>query len=300
MTQEDIAAMHILVTGGTGLIGRALVKSLLSDGHVITVLTRQTLRSEERIQYIQQPEEIPEDLDAVVNLAGAGLADRRWSEQYKREILSSRVAFTRNLIEHLTRRGMPEVFVSGSAIGFYGASDNTSFTETDSKGSGFSAELCASWEAEALKAESEHTRVVLLRTGVVLEANAGAYPQMTQSFKFGVSSWMGRGLHWLSWIHIEDMVSAIRHCLDHEQLRGPVNMTAPEPVTHRAFAAAVEACSSTWLKLGLPAPVMRVMLGEMADELLLTGQRVLPNTLTTHDFRFKHPTIASAVSALRR
>ena len=268
--EKDIAAMHILVTGGTGLIGRALVKSLLSDGHVITVLTRQTLRSEERIQYIQQPEEIPEDLDAVVNLAGAGLADRRWSEQYKREILSSRIAFTRNLMEHLARTSMPKVFVSGSAIGFYGASVNASFTETDSKGSGFSAELCASWEAEALKAESEHTRVVLLRTGVVLEANAGAYPQMTQSFKFGVSSWMGRGLHWLSWIHIEDMVSAIRHCLDHEQLRGPVNMTAPEPVTHRAFAAAVEACSSTWLKLGLPAPVMRVMLGEMADELLLT------------------------------
>jgi uncharacterized protein (TIGR01777 family) len=203
-------------------------------------------------------------------------------------------------MEHLARTSMPKVFVSGSAIGFYGASVNASFTETDSKGSGFSAELCASWEAEALKAESEHTRVVLLRTGVVLEAKAGAYPQMTQSFKFGVSSWMGRGLHWLSWIHIEDMVSAIRHCLDHEQLRGPVNMTAPEPVTHRAFAAAVEACSSTWLKLGLPAPVMRVMLGEMADELLLTGQRVLPNTLTTHDFRFKHPTIASAVSALRR
>ena len=292
--------MHILVAGGTGLIGRALVKSLLSDGHIITVLTRQTLRSEERIQYIQQPNEIPEDLDAVVNLAGAGLADRRWSEQYKREILSSRIAFTRNLIEHLMRKGMPKVFVSGSAIGFYGASDNASFTETDCKGSGFSAELCASWEAEALKAESEHTRVVLLRTGVVLEANAGAYPQMTQSFKFGVSSWMGRGLHWLSWIHIEDMVNAIRHCLDHEHLNGPVNMTAPEPVTHRAFAAAVEACSSTWLKLGLPAPVMRVMLGEMADELLLTGQRVLPNTLTTHDFRFKYPTIASAVSALRR
>ena len=298
MTQKDIAAMHILVTGGTGLIGRALVKSLLLDGHVITVFTRQRLRSEERIRYVQQLKEIPQDLDAVVNLAGAGLADRRWSERYKREILSSRVAFTRDLIEYLTQIGMPKVFVSGSAIGFYGESNSASFSETDSKGSGFSAELCANWEAEAQKAASEHTRVVLLRTGVVLEANGGAYPQMTQSFKLGVSSWMGRGRHWLSWIHIDDMVSAIRFCLDHEQLRGPVNMTAPEPVTHRTFAAAVEACSSTWLKLGVPAPVMRVMLGEMADELLLTGQRVLPNTLTAHDFGFKHPTIASAVSAL--
>ena len=292
--------MHILVTGGTGLIGRALVKSLLLDGHVITVFTRQTLPSEERVQYIQQLNEIPEELDAVVNLAGAGLADRRWGEQYKREILSSRIAFTRDLIEHLTQIGMPKVFVSGSAIGFYGASGSKSFTETDSKGSGFSAELCANWEAEAQKAESEHTRVVLLRTGVVLETNGGAYPQMTQSFKFGVSSWMGRGRHWLSWIHIDDMVSAIRYCLDHERIRGPVNMTAPEPVTHRAFASAVEACSSTWLKLGVPAPVMRVMLGEMADELLLTGQRVLPNTLAAHDFSFKHPTITSAVSALTR
>ena len=199
--------MKVFVTGGTGLIGRALVKGMLSDGYEVTVLTRQSLESYGRLQYVQSLSDIPEGLDAVVNLAGAGLADKRWSDRYKREILDSRVTLTRDLVDQLSIKGMPRVFVSGSAIGFYGAHDNASFTESDSAGKGFSANLCADWEAEARRAESEVTRLVLLRTGVVLDTAGGAFPQMTQSFKFGVSSWMGQGSHWLSWIHIEDMVA---------------------------------------------------------------------------------------------
>ena len=290
--------MKVFVTGGTGLIGRALVKGMLSDGYEVTVLTRQSLESYGRLQYVQSLSDIPEGLDAVVNLAGAGLADKRWSEGYKREILDSRITLTRDLVDQLSVKGMPKVFVSGSAIGFYGAHEHASFTESDNAGEGFSANLCADWEAEARRAESEVTRLVLLRTGVVLDAAGAAFPQMTQSFKFGVSSWMGQGSHWLSWIHIEDMVAAIRFCLENDHVRGPVNMTAPEPTTHRAFADAVSQQTPILLKLGMPAPVMRVMLGEMADELLLTGQRVLPTVLIEQGFQHNYPDIVTAVETL--
>ena len=290
--------MKVFVTGGTGLIGRALVKGMLSDGYEVTVLTRQSLESYGRLQYVQSLSDIPEGLDAVVNLAGAGLADKRWSDGYKREILDSRITLTRDLVDQLSSKGMPKVFVSGSAIGFYGAHEHASFTESDSAGEGFSANLCADWEAEARRAESEVTRLVLLRTGVVLDTTGGAFPQMTQSFKFGVSSWMGQGSHWLSWIHIEDMVAAIRFCLENDHVHGPVNMTAPEPATHRAFADAVSQRKPILLKLGMPAPMMRLMLGEMADELLLTGQKVLPTVLMEQGFQYNYPDIASAVEKL--
>ena len=298
MRAKDKAVMKVFVTGGTGLIGRALVKGMLSDGYEVTVLTRQSRESYGRLQYVQSFSEIPEGLDAVVNLAGAGLADKRWSDRYKREILDSRITLTRNLVDQLRIKGMPKVFLSGSAIGFYGADASASFTESDSVGEGFSANLCADWEAEARRAESEVTRLVLLRTGVVLDSKGGAFPQMTQSFKFGVGSWMGQGSHWLSWIHIEDMVSAIRFCLEHNDVRGPVNMTAPEPATHHAFADAVSQQKLVLVKLGMPAPVMRLVLGEMADELLLTGQKVLPAALLEHGFQHKYPDITSAVEVL--
>ena len=290
--------MKVFATGGTGLIGRALVKGMLSDGYEVTVLTRQSRESYGRLQFVQSLSDIPEGLDAVVNLAGAGLADKRWSDRYKREILDSRITLTRDLVDQLSIKGMPKVFVSGSAIGFYGAHENASFTESDTAGEGFSADLCAEWEAAARRAESEVTRLVLLRTGVVLDAEGGAFPQMTQSFKVGVSSWMGQGSHWLSWIHIEDMVAAIRFCLENDHVSGPVNMTAPEPVTHRAFAEAVSQQKPTLLKMGMPAPVMRVILGEMADELLLTGQRVLPTVLIEQGFQHNYLDIVTAVERL--
>ena len=290
--------MKVFVTGGTGLIGRALVKGMLSDGYEVTVLSRQALASSGRLQYVQSFTDVPEGLDAVVNLAGAGLADKRWSVGYKREILDSRIALTRNLVDQLMTKGMPRIFLSGSAIGFYGADENASFTEADRAGAGFSANLCADWEAEARRADTEGTRLVLLRTGVVLDAKGGAFPQMTQSFNFGVGSWMGQGTHWLSWIHIDDMVAAIRFCLENDGIQGAVNMTAPEPATHRTFANAVSRRKHTLIRVGIPAPVIRVMLGEMADELLLTGQKVLPEVLIEQGFHHSHPDIDSAIDVL--
>ena len=280
--------MKVFVTGGTGLIGRALVKRFLADGYDVTVLTRQTLDSSEAVTYINSIDDLGRRQDIVVNLAGAGLADCRWSPAYKKEIRASRIDLTQALVSRLRGIGMPDVFISGSAIGFYGESKEREFSETDQVGSGFSAELCRDWEASVSDIGSEGTRCVLLRTGVVLDRDLGAYPQMTQSFRFGLASWMGQGEHWLSWIHLADMVGAIMHCIQNEALSGPLNMTAPNPVTHRSFANEVRSVTTTVMGMGLPAWVMRLMVGEMADELLLTGQRVMPNKLlsTGYDFRF--------------
>jgi len=290
--------MKVFVTGGTGLIGRALVKRLLTDGHDITVLTRQTLDSSEAVTYINSIDDLNTRQDIVVNLAGAGLADRRWSPAYKKEIRASRIDLTQALVSRLRNIGMPDVFISGSAIGFYGESKEREFSETDQVGSGFSAELCRDWEASVSDIGSEGTRCVLLRTGVVLDRDLGAYPQMTQSFRFGLASWMGQGEHWLSWIHLADMVGAIMHCIQNETLSGPVNMTAPNPVTHRSFANEVRSVTTTVMGMGLPAWVMRLMVGEMADELLLTGQRVMPNKLLSTGYDFQFGDLKDAVADL--
>ena len=280
--------MKVFVTGGTGLIGRALVKRLLTDGHDVTVLTRQTLTSSEAVTYINSIDDLDTRQDIVVNLAGAGLADRRWSPAYKKEIRASRIDITQALVSRLREIGMPDVFISGSAIGFYGESKEREFSEADAVGIGFSAKLCRDWEASVSDIGSENTRYVLLRTGVVLDRALGAYPQMTQSFRFGLASWMGQGDHWLSWIHLADMVGAILHCIQNEAVSGPVNMTAPSPVTHRSFSDEVRKATTTLVGMGMPGWVMRLMVGEMADELLLTGQRVMPTKLlsTGYEFRF--------------
>ena len=290
--------MKVFVTGGTGLIGRALVKRLLVDGHDITVLTRQSLDSSEAVTYINSIDDLDARQDIVVNLAGAGLADRRWSPAYKKEIRASRIDLTRALVSRLRNLGMPDVFISGSAIGFYGESKEHQFTEVDRVGSGFSADLCRDWEASVSDIESEGTRCVLLRTGVVLDRALGAYPQMTQSFRFGLASWMGQGDHWLSWIHRADMVGAILHCIQNETVSGPVNMTAPNPVTHRSFANEVRNATTTVMGMGMPGWVMRLMVGEMADELLLTGQRVIPTKLLSTGYEFRFSELREAVADL--
>ena len=280
--------MKVFVTGGTGLIGRALVKRLLTEGHDITVLTRQTLDSPEAVTYINSIDDLKTRQDIVVNLAGAGLADRRWSPAYKKEIRASRIDLTQALVSRLRNIGMPDVFISGSAIGFYGESKEREFSETDQVGGGFSAKLCHDWEASVSDVGSQTTRCVLLRTGVVLDKALGAYPEMTRSFRFGLASWMGQGDHWLSWIHLADMVGAIMHCIQNEAVSGAVNMTAPNPVTHRTFSDELRSVTTTVMGVGMPDWVMRLMVGEMADELLLTGQRVMPTKLlsTGYDFRF--------------
>ena len=290
--------MHVFVTGGTGLIGRSLVKRLVMRGDDVTVLTRQTLNNEHSVTYITDIDQLETVADVVINLAGEGLAEKRWTERYKQKIIASRVGLTQTLVSHLTKIGAPKVILSGSAIGYYGASETQRFDEQAPSGAGFGANLCVDWEQSARVLELEGSRCVLLRTGVVLDKHLGAYPQMTQSFKFGVASWMGRGNHWLSWIHVEDMINGILHCMDTNEISGPVNMTSPQAISHKSFSHAVSIKKRCFVEIGTPPPLMRLLLGEMADELLLTGQNVLPTVLNDTGFVFTYPTIEAAIAAL--
>ena len=288
--------MHILVTGGTGFIGSALIPELVGRGHEVTVISRAMRSALHKVAYCQTLSEVKTDIDAVVNLAGASLAARRWTARYKREIVESRVNLTQDLVSWLKQRdNPPDVFVSGSAVGFYGHHDSEVFTEANSQGQGFSATLCADWEQAAAEAEAFVPRVSMLRLGVVFDRGGGALQEMLRSFHVGLQSWLGSGEQWLSWVHREDVVSAICFLLEHPTASGPFNLTAPEPVTHREFSVVAAESFRTAFAAGVPESVMRLLVGEMADELLLKGQRVLPERLLNEGFGFSHPHIAGAL-----
>ena len=291
--------MHILLTGGTGLIGTALCGALSAQGSQLTVLSRSARRSAQGRTFITHLEQCASPVDAVINLAGAGLADRRWTAAYKRTIVRSRIDLTQQLvrwIESQTKR--PKTLISASAIGYYGASPDDAFTEQGTPGTGFAADLCQRWEQEALRAEALAVDVAVLRLGVVLANEGGALGKMSQSFRFGVESWLGDGEQWLSWIHIDDVVRAIQFVLAADPRATTYNAVAPEPVTHRGFAHEVGRHSRSLLKLGVPPLAVRLLAGEMAEELLLSGQRVLPQALIEQGFDFAYPTLTAALDNL--
>jgi len=246
--------------------------------------------------YITSLGECAETVDVVINLAGAGLADRRWSSAYKRQIVSSRVDLTRELVVWMSELEQPpKRLISASAIGYYGAADEQTFSEGAGVGTGFSAALCKSWEEEAGRAAEHGTQVSLLRFGVVLAREGGALGKMTQSFRLGVETWLGSGEQWLSWIHLEDAVRVIQHVLALECPADVYNTVAPQPARHRELAHEAGRQSGTWLKLGVPALAARLMAGEMAEELLLSGQRVLPSQLLEDGFQFHYPNLKEAL-----
>lgn len=291
--------MHILVTGGTGLIGKAAIAALFRDGHELTVLTRRQRKGIDEARFVTALEDCMTPVDAVINLAGAGLADRRWSAAYKEEIVSSRVDLTRELVGWLgALEQPPSRVISASAIGYYGADDEEIFTERSGVGIGFSAELCDAWEAEARRAADFGSEVVILRLGVVLAREGGALGKMTQSFKVGVESWLGSGSQWLSWIHLSDVVRVIRHALTSVSPANTYNTVAPEPARHRELAHEVGRHRQVLLKLGVPAFAARLMAGEMAEELLLSGQNVIPERLLKEGFEFEYPDLAAALDDL--
>lgn len=291
--------MHILMTGGTGLIGTATCAALHAVGHKLTILTRRGRPATDEATYVTALEDCAEPVDAVINLAGAGLADRRWSGAYKRQIIMSRVDLTRELVAWLGELDdTPKRLISASAIGYYGAADEQAFAEDGAPGAGFAATLCQLWENEAGSATECGTQVTLLRFGVVLASEGGALGKMTQSFRLGVESWLGSGEQWLSWIHLADAVRVIQHVLDYDRPASVYNTVAPEPARHRELAHEVGRQSNTWLKLGVPAFAARVIAGEMAEELLLSGQRVVPAQLLEDGFQFHYPNLTEALADL--
>lgn len=293
--------MRYLITGGTGFIGSALVASLEADGHEVTILSRRPHRATGRRRYVTGLEalEPATRFEAVINLAGASLADRRWTKAYKRELLASRLDTTRRLVAWLGRLPhRPATLLSASAIGYYGHHGDEPLDEAGAAVSGFAQSLCQRWEEEALAATQFGTRVCLLRFGVVLDAGGGAFEQMARPFRFGIANWLGSGRQWLSWVHRRDAVRAVRFLLEHPALEGPFNVTAPEPVTSRGFCDAMQRHRRTLITAPVPAPALRLLVGEMAEELLLQGQRVLPSRLQAAGFTFDHPALDGALTAI--
>ena len=291
--------MHYLVTGGSGFIGTALIPQLLAEGHAVTVLSRQTTPDKGLLRFVASLDVIAADtrIDIVINLAGASLAGKRWTRAYKREIVASRLATTESLLQLMARLlTPPEVLLSASAIGFYGHHGDEPLTEEGAVVPGFAQDLCQRWENTAMRAAELGVRVCLLRFGVVLDRNGGALEEMARPFKFGVGNWMGSGQQWLSWVHRQDVVAAMRFLQARTELRGPFNVTAPEPVTSRDFCAAMQRRMRTFITVPMPSALMRLLVGEMAEELLLSGQRVVPCKLQAAGFRFALPVIDDALA----
>lgn len=292
--------MQVLVTGGTGFIGSALLPALCQAGYSPVVLTRQNLGDAGGVRYINDLTELPDntDIHAIINLAGASLAARRWSKAYKKELVESRLGTTRAVVDFIRRQNRaPGRLLSASAIGYYGHHGDEELDENGSIRPGFAQSLCVRWEEAAQAAVDFGTSTCLMRLGVVLDRDGGAFEQMARPFRLGVANYVGDGNQWLSWIHRHDVVSAILFLLDN-RIEGPVNLTAPRAVTHRQFCAAMQRRQRTFLTLPMPAPVMHLMLGEMAEELLLNGQRVVPGVLSRNAFEFRYPDIDTALAAI--
>ena len=292
--------MHILITGGTGLIGTALSEQLRRQGHDVTVWTRRPHDSADGVVYVTALQDCAEPIDMVVNLAGANLAERRWSRSYKAEIRRSRIDLTAQLIAWMRSCSRPpRRLISASAIGYYGVSDDETFGETSTAGHGFAAELCRDWEQAARSVADHGVEVVTMRLGVVLAGQGSALQKMTQSFKFGIESWLGSGEQWLSWIHLLDAVHAIEFAINAETPSAVYNAVAPEAVRHRDFAREVGKQNGALVRLPVPGFLAGAIAGEMAQELLLSGQRVLPLALQQEAFQFHYPNLEQALHSLR-
>ena len=295
--------MKILITGASGLIGQALTKQLNASGHTTVAAVRREPRRNDEVQWNPTTGEMSpsafDGVDAVVQLAGAGIGDKRWTDAYKMEILQSRTLGTALLADTMASLDKkPSVFLSGSAIGIYGVRDDTELGEDAAIGTGFLADVCRDWEAASASASAAGIRTVLLRTGIVLSPKGGALKKQLPLFKLGLGGKFGNGKQWQSWISITDEVNAIIHLLT-SNLSGAVNLTAPNAVTNAEFTRVLASVVSRPAILPIPSFGPKLLLGgELADALLFTGQRVVPNALVADGFHFAHPTLDVALRAL--
>lgn len=296
--------MRILITGGTGFIGARLADELQADGHELTVLVRDYARARlilgTRPELLRSLDEVDQDrqIDAVINLAGAGIADKRWTGARKRLLLNSRLQTTKALVALCQRlRQRPRVLLSASAVGFYGAHGSEPLTESSSVHDEFSHQLCKRWEEEARKAESLGMRVCIMRFGVVLGPGGGMLGRLLPMFKLALGGRLGDGQQMLSWVHRADVINAMRFLLASEAESGVFNVTAPEAVNNANFTRELAAAVRRPAVLPLPAPLVQLMFGEMGDRLLLHGQNVKPARLQAQGFDFRYPELRSALAA---
>ena len=300
--------MRIVIAGGTGFLGSPLAETYAEDGHDVRVLTRSLPPGESRhesgtgvpgitrVGWRADGQSGPwaacvAGADAVINLAGASLGDKRWKPQRKAELRDSRLLATRSLATAIREAAVPpRVFVTGSAVGYYGTSGAEPRTEASPPGRDFLANLCEDWEAEALKAAREGMRLAPIRTGIVIERSGGALAQMMLPFRFFAGGPMGSGRQYMSWIHRLDWIEMVRWIVQTPAADGPFNLTAPHPVTNRQFAKALGRAMKRPALLPAPAFALKAAVGEFA-EFLVTGQRVLPAHAQSLGYHFRYPEI---------
>ena len=288
--------MRILVTGGTGFIGKALIGELQGQGRETVLLSRR----DAPLPGTRLPVERMTGIDAIVNLAGESIAGRRWTRSYKQKIRDSRLAVTRSLAEACLElknsgKAAPKVFVSISAVGWYGTHPTADFTEQSAPGDSWLSNVAKDWEAEAMRAQAAGVRVVILRLGVVL-GPGGFLEQLSLPFRLFVGGPAGSGQQWISWIHRDDVLAVIEKALTDPTLQGAYNVTAPAPATMNEMSAAIGVAlhRPSWLRT--PAFSLRLLLGEMADELILGGQRALPERLRSLGYVYRQPELRAAVA----
>lgn len=293
----------ILVTGGSGFIGRHFCWEAERLGWSLIVLSRSVEKAREVLpgsaEIISRLDEISSDIniDTIVNLAGEPLADKRWNESRKKQFFVSRSSFTDQLYDFFRRRAeAPIRLISGSAIGYYGPG-SAPVDESNSAVDGFSHKLCASWEDSALQFKNLGTRVCLVRTGIVL-GEQGALAKMLPPFRMGLGGPIGNGEQVMSWIHIRDMVRVLNHCIQSEKLSGPINATAPNSSINREFTATLAKVLGRPALLPMPSFMVRLLFGEMGEELLLQGQEVIPAKLLQSKFEFEYPNLTEALQDL--
>lgn len=296
--------MRILITGGTGLIGRQLCAVLLTQGHELTVLSRhpETVAAKcgSAVKAMKSLDEWTSDrvFDAVINLAGEPIVDAYWSAKRKQVLLDSRVALTKKLVQCIAlAQQKPTVLLSGSAVGYYGNGGEKVLDEAMAAGHDFPSELCASWENAACAAEHSGVRVCLLRTGLVLSKKGGLLGRMLLPFKLALGARLGDGKQWMSWVHIDDYVAMVLRLLNDASLNGAFNMTAPVPVTNAEFTQTLAQTLHRPALFVAPSFALKLAMGERAC-LLLEGQQVIPKRLESSGFQFAHPRLDGALQDL--
>jgi len=293
--------MRILITGGTGLIGTKLVNTLYTRDNEVTVLTRNLKKAKQKLggkaEYITSLDSLRslDDYEGVINLAGASIAGGRWTRERKQKLEHSRWDLTSKLAQ-LIKAGKtpPKVFISGSAVGYYGAHNGEVLTESSAANDDFTHRLCSRWESLAQEAAGEYTRVCLLRTGIVLSSDGGMLPLMSLPFKLFMGSVLGTGKQYISWIHVRDMIDAIIFLLRTDTAQGAFNMTSPEPVTNAVFSHTLADVLNRPCWWRIPPGIISLILGEMST-MILDGQRAVPNRLMEAGYNFEYPELKNAL-----
>jgi uncharacterized protein (TIGR01777 family) len=294
--------MRILITGASGLIGRALQRSFTTKGYEMLLAGRGEPKNVNEIQWSVddgfREEDLPrlEGLDAVVHLAGEGIAGLRWTDEKKKAIRDSRVNGTHNLVNTLAQlKQKPKVLIAGSAMGFYGDRGDEILTETSRPGDTFLSDVCKEWEMESRRAEDSGIRTVLLRTSIVLSKDGGALATMLTPFKLGVGGVVGSGKQWMSWVSLDDVIDIINFAIENESLRGAVNVASPNPVTNEEFTKTLGEVLYRPTFLPLPEFAVNLVFGEMGDALLIDSTRVEPKRLQEAGYKFKFKDLKSAL-----